>query len=104
TPPTPGRLSVCHVGCTPVAASHTRMMLASARDFVRMQPLAALVDRYNTRILREDHASVESSHPAEAPPASEERSVATDRDTLAFRRWYHERKKQGPRAAPHDTA
>jgi phenylpropionate dioxygenase-like ring-hydroxylating dioxygenase large terminal subunit len=82
-----------YMWCVPVDEHHTRMMLASARDFVRMQPLAALVDRYNTRILREDQAIVESSHPAEAPPASEERSVATDRATLAFRRWYHERKK-----------
>ena len=30
------------------------------------------------------------------PAVSEERSVATDRATLAFRRWYLERKKRGP--------
>ncbi|MET0401667.1 MAG: aromatic ring-hydroxylating dioxygenase subunit alpha [Cystobacter sp.] len=89
--PIPGRLMQLHMWCIPVDREHTRMLLASARDFVRMQPLAALVDRYNVRILHEDRALVESSHPAEAPPASEERSVATDRATLAFRRWYHER-------------
>lgn len=91
--PIPRRLMRLHMWCVPVDATHTRMMLASARDFVRMQPLAGLVDRYNTRILREDQAVVESSHPAEAPHVSEERSVATDRATLTFRRWYLERKK-----------
>jgi phenylpropionate dioxygenase-like ring-hydroxylating dioxygenase large terminal subunit len=93
-----------HMWCIPVDANHTRMLLAGARDFVRIQPLAALVDRYNTRILHEDRAIVESSHPIEAPPASEERSVGTDRATLAFRRWYHERKKQVTRAAPDEPA
>ncbi len=93
--PIPGRLMQLHMWCVPVDATHVRMMLASARDFVRTQPLAALVDRYNTRILREDKAVVESSLPLEAPPVSEERSVATDRATLAFRRWYLERKKHG---------
>ena len=92
--PIPGRLMQLHMWCVAVDAEHTRMILASARDFVRMQPLAGLVDRYNKRILNEDRALVESSHPREAPPVSEERSVATDRATLAFRRWYHERKKQ----------
>ncbi|ATB35321.1 hypothetical protein CYFUS_000733 [Cystobacter fuscus] len=102
--PIPGRLMQLHMWCIPVDASHTRMLLAGARDFVRMQPLAALVDRYNTRILHEDRAIVESSHPVEAPPVSEERSVATDRATLAFRRWYHERKKQLARAAQDEPA
>jgi phenylpropionate dioxygenase-like ring-hydroxylating dioxygenase large terminal subunit len=57
------------------------------------------VDLFNKRILREDQAVVESSDPVEAPPVSEERSVATDRTTLAFRRWYLEHKKRGPREA-----
>ncbi|ATB30452.1 aromatic ring-hydroxylating oxygenase subunit alpha [Melittangium boletus] len=101
--PIPGRLMQLYMWCVPVDANHVRMFLVSARDFVRMQPLAGLVDRYNTRILREDKAVVESSHPVEVPPVSEERSVATDRATLAFRRWYLERKKRSPHEAPSDT-
>ncbi|HEX8440958.1 aromatic ring-hydroxylating dioxygenase subunit alpha [Archangium sp.] len=95
--PIPKRLMRLHMWCIPVDANHTRMMLASARDFLGFQPVAGLIDRFNTRILREDQAVVESSHPVEVPPASEERSVATDRATLAFRRWYTERKKRGER-------
>jgi len=101
--PIPGRLMQLYMWCVPVDANHVRMFLVSARDFVRMQPLAGLVDRYNTRILREDKAVVESSHPVEVPPVSEERSVATDRATLAFRRWYLERKKRSPHEAPSGT-
>jgi hypothetical protein len=36
---------------------------------------------------------VESSDPVEVPPASEELSVATDRATLRFRRYYFEELK-----------
>ena len=97
--PIPGRLMNLFMWCVPVDTNHTRMMLVSTRDFLKFQPLAAALDHFNKRILKEDQAVVESSHPVEAPPASEERSVATDRATLAFRRWYLERKKQGPREA-----
>ena len=96
----PRRTMRLHVWCVPVDATHVRMMLSSTRDFLKLQPLAWLVDLFNIRILREDQAVVESSHPVESPPVSEERSVATDRATLAFRRWYLERKKHVPRAAP----
>jgi phenylpropionate dioxygenase-like ring-hydroxylating dioxygenase large terminal subunit len=95
--PIPGRLMNLFMWCVPVDVNHTRMMLVSTRDFLKFQPLAAALDHFNKRILKEDQAVVESSHPVEVPPASEERSVATDRATLAFRRWYLERKKQGPR-------
>lgn len=93
--PIPKRIMRLFMWCVPVDADHTRMMLVSTRDFLKFQPLAALVDHFNKRVLREDQAVVESSHPAEVPPASEEHSVATDRATLAFRRWYLERKKGG---------
>lgn len=93
--PIPKRLLRLHMWCVPVDATHTRMMLVSVRDFLKIQPLAALMDRYNTRILHEDRAIVESSMPVQAPPVSEERSVGSDRATLAFRRWYTEHKKHG---------
>jgi phenylpropionate dioxygenase-like ring-hydroxylating dioxygenase large terminal subunit len=97
--PIPHRVMRLHMWCVPVDAAHTRMMLVSTRDFLKLQPLAALLDHYNKRILKEDQAVVESSDPLEVPLVTEERSVATDRATLAFRRWYLERKKQGPREA-----
>lgn len=102
--PIPHRLMRLFMYCVPVDATHTRMMLVSARDFIKLQPFARMVDLYNKRILREDQAVVESSDPIESPPVSEERSVATDRVTLAFRRWYLERKKRGPHEATTSTA
>ncbi|PTL84510.1 aromatic ring-hydroxylating dioxygenase subunit alpha [Vitiosangium sp. GDMCC 1.1324] len=101
--PIPNRIMRLHMYCVPEDATHTRMVLVSTRDFLKLQPLAALLDRYNKRILREDQAVVESSDPIEAPPVSEERSVATDRATLAFRRWYLERKKRSEREATAST-
>ncbi|WP_052518532.1 aromatic ring-hydroxylating oxygenase subunit alpha [Archangium violaceum] len=97
--PIPQRIMNLFMWCVPVDENHTRMMLVSTRDFLKLQPLAALLDHFNKRVLREDQAVVESSYPVESPQVSEERSVATDRATLAFRRWYLERKKRGPSEA-----
>ena len=94
---TPKRALRMRIWCVPVDATHTRMMLASSRNFLRYNPFAPLLNRFNKVIVREDKAVVESSYPVEAPPAGEERSVATDRATLAFRRWYLERKKRDER-------
>ncbi|MFL5358522.1 hypothetical protein [Archangium sp.] len=96
---TPKRALRMRIWCVPVDATHTRMMLASSRDFLRYNPFAPLLNRFNKVIVREDKAGVESSYPVEVPPAGEERGVATDRATLAFRRWYLERKKGGGREA-----
>jgi phenylpropionate dioxygenase-like ring-hydroxylating dioxygenase large terminal subunit len=103
---TPQRALRLRIWCVPVDAGHTRMMLASSRNFLRYNPLAPLLNGFNQLIVKEDRAVVESSHPVEVPPAGEERSVATDRATLAFRRWYLERKSQGARgsAAPEAPA
>ncbi|QRK09370.1 aromatic ring-hydroxylating dioxygenase subunit alpha [Archangium violaceum] len=105
TVPIPDRLLRLHMWCIPVDAHHTRMLQVTARDFLRFQPFAAVLDAFTRSVLREDRASVESSAPSEVPPVSQERSVATDRATLAFRRWYLERKKRGPlEAAPRPEA
>lgn len=80
-----------HVYCVPVDATTTRMILVTSRDFGLFRvlaPLYWLMDWSNTWILREDKAVVESSQPPEVPPPGDERSVATDGPTLAFRRWY----------------
>lgn len=78
-----------HVFCVPIDEERTRMILVTARDFGRYNPLLALFDRLNPFILAEDRGVVESIRPLEAPPASEERSVGTDAPTLFFRRYYH---------------
>ncbi|WP_438008875.1 aromatic ring-hydroxylating dioxygenase subunit alpha [Sorangium sp. So ce321] len=93
----PGRDLRIHVFCTPIDAARTRMLLITTRDFGRYNPLMRLSALFNRRILLEDRAVVESSRPAEVPEAHEEVSVATDRATLVFRRYYH-RELRGSRA------
>ncbi|AKT39040.1 aromatic ring-hydroxylating oxygenase subunit alpha [Chondromyces crocatus] len=77
-----------HIYCIPLSERCTRMLLLTARTFLRWGPLATLLDYANRKILLEDRAVVESSQPAEVPPAAEELSVATDGPTLYFRRHY----------------
>jgi len=76
-----------HIYCVPLDARRTRMLHVGAR-----RSLTGLLDWLviflNKRILLEDRAIVESSQPAEVPPAAEEPSVATDAPTLHFRRYY----------------
>ena len=96
--PIPKRLLSLFMWCIPVDEGHTRMLLVTARDFATFPPVSTVLDRFNRRVLHEDRATVESSAPSEVPPVSEEKSVGTDRATLAFRRWYLERKKQVERA------
>ena len=89
------RTAVMNIWCVPQDSTRTRMLLAGARDFGQLSPVGLLFDQNNRIILMQDRAIVESSSPAEVPHPSEERSVATDRATLAFRRWYLERKRTG---------
>jgi phenylpropionate dioxygenase-like ring-hydroxylating dioxygenase large terminal subunit len=96
----PGRTLRMHLWCVPRDGHTTRMFFASARDFGRHNPLMLLFERFNRVITLEDRRLVETSDPVEVPPASEERSVATDRATLAFRRWYLERRRAARAAVP----
>lgn len=83
-----------HIWCVPETQRTTRLFIttASPRNLLLNNPLARwLSDLFNRRILLEDKAVVESSSPEEVPPSSLEKSVATDKPTLAFRRWYLER-------------
>jgi phenylpropionate dioxygenase-like ring-hydroxylating dioxygenase large terminal subunit len=96
----PGRTLRVHMWCLPQDAGTTRMVFASTRDFGRYNPLMGLFGHFNRIITLEDRRLVETSDPAEVPPAGEERSVATDRATLAFRRWYLERRRAASRQAP----
>ncbi|MGK4003436.1 aromatic ring-hydroxylating dioxygenase subunit alpha [Sorangium sp. So ce1036] len=84
----PGRDLRMHMFCVPVDAARTRMLLITTRGFGRFNPLTRLSTLFNERILLEDRAVVESSRPSEVPEPQEEASVASDRATLAFRRYY----------------
>lgn len=88
-PPETGKIQRMHIWCVPQDDGHTRMILVAARNFMRYTPLNPLMDWFNVRILREDRAIVESSHPSHAPPPSEEINVPTDAPTLRFRTWYY---------------
>jgi phenylpropionate dioxygenase-like ring-hydroxylating dioxygenase large terminal subunit len=81
--------------CMPTQAGRTRLTIYTARNFARARLLDRLFARVNVRIAREDKAIVESALPGEVPPAAEERSVASDAPTLAFRKIWFSRIKRG---------
>jgi phenylpropionate dioxygenase-like ring-hydroxylating dioxygenase large terminal subunit len=86
--PIPNKMMTMVVACVPIDAGRTRMLLTMARDFLTSPLFDWMFHRANLRIAAEDQAIVESSFPAEVPPASEERSVRTDGPTLIFRKRY----------------
>ncbi len=98
-PPMGKRIMRMYVWSVPGDAGHTRLFVAGTRNFLHYNPLGWVFDQFNRVIIKEDRAVVESSDPAEVPPPSEEKSVATDRATLAFRKWYLERVRKQPRDA-----
>ncbi|MEQ1569072.1 MAG: aromatic ring-hydroxylating dioxygenase subunit alpha [Myxococcota bacterium] len=77
-----------HAFCVPVAPDRTRMMIVATRGFGLYNPLYKLTDWFNAWVLRQDRRVCESHDPLEVPAPEEERSVAADKPTLAFRRWY----------------
>jgi phenylpropionate dioxygenase-like ring-hydroxylating dioxygenase large terminal subunit len=100
----PRRTLVLSVACVPIDACRTRLLLTTARSFLKHPWLDAWFNLMNRRIAAEDKAIVESSDPIEVPDARAEKSVRTDAPTLRFRTLYQRRLKQGdswppPRAA-----
>ena len=95
------KVLLLQVACIPVSPEETQMLLVTARGFFRARVLDWMFSRENRKIAGEDQAIVESSSPAEVPPAADEKSVRTDGLTLAFRkRYYAELRKStaAPRA------
>jgi phenylpropionate dioxygenase-like ring-hydroxylating dioxygenase large terminal subunit len=86
--PIPGRLFRMHAICVPVGPRATRMIVVGARDFATSSLLNPFFKKSNDKILFEDQAVLESSEPPEVPPAGDERSVASDRPTLQFRKYH----------------
>ena len=89
----PPKLFRIHAFCIPTAPGKTRMLIVTARAFATFALFDRMFDVGNRKILAQDRAVVESSQPAEVPPAAAELSVATDRPTLAFRHYYFKRLK-----------
>jgi phenylpropionate dioxygenase-like ring-hydroxylating dioxygenase large terminal subunit len=90
TIPIPGRHLRIHALVIPTDPGRTRLIVAGSRDFARWRLFDAAFNWMNGRIADEDKAVVESSGPDESPPAGDERSVATDRATLQFRKYYYD--------------
>ena len=77
--------------CIPLGEKETRLLLITARGFLRAACFDPVFLWANRRIAEEDRAIVESSWPSFSPLEGEEVSVRTDAATLAFRRLYRER-------------
>jgi phenylpropionate dioxygenase-like ring-hydroxylating dioxygenase large terminal subunit len=88
--PIPGRRFHIHALVIPAERGRTRLIVVGSRDFARAGLLSPLFAWMNGRIADEDKAVVESSGPYECPPAGREHSVASDRATLQFRKYYYE--------------
>jgi phenylpropionate dioxygenase-like ring-hydroxylating dioxygenase large terminal subunit len=90
TIPIPGKHLRIHALVMPAEAGRTRLTVVGSRDFSRLRLLDPWFAWMNGLIADEDKAVVESSGPAEPPPPGAERSVATDKATLQFRKYYYE--------------
>jgi len=90
TIPIPGKRLRLHVACVPAEENQTRMILITTRDFLRWLPTGPIDNWMNARIALQDQAIVESSQPVEVPPPAQERSVASDKPTLQFRKYYYD--------------
>lgn len=97
--PIPGKIFRMHAVAVPVGPQAVRMIVVGARSFARLALLNPFFNSSNKKIVKQDQAVVESSDPVEIPRASAELSVATDRATLQFRRYYFEQ-LHGSSAAP----
>jgi phenylpropionate dioxygenase-like ring-hydroxylating dioxygenase large terminal subunit len=94
--PIPGKLFRMHAFCVPTRENATRMIIVGARDFATLRLLNPIFERQNTKILLEDERVLVSSDPPAVPDPSEERSVASDGPTLAFRKWWMAKLRDSP--------
>lgn len=87
--PIPNRVFTLQVACIPIDATTTKLLLVTARDFLRSPLFDWFFHWQNRRIATEDQAIVESSQPPEVPRAGDELSVRTDSLPLYFRKRYY---------------
>jgi phenylpropionate dioxygenase-like ring-hydroxylating dioxygenase large terminal subunit len=96
--PIPGKRFRVHALVIPVDQTNTRLVVVGTRDFLRWRIYDPFFNYTNGVIADQDKAVVESSTPPEVPPVQLEKSVATDRATLHFRKYYFDELK--PSRAP----
>lgn len=82
------RTLILHNTCIPVDDTKSRLLVVTARSFLKHTMFDFAFELSNRKIVSEDRAIVESSWPASIPRANEELSVRTDAPTLSFRKWY----------------
>ena len=99
--PIPGKHLRIHALVIPEQNDRTRIIICQSRDFARARPLNLLFSWMNRRIADEDQDVVESSGTNEVPPAQWEKSVATDRATLQFRKYYYSELRESQADQPH---
>jgi phenylpropionate dioxygenase-like ring-hydroxylating dioxygenase large terminal subunit len=99
-----GRLFRFIAVCLPVDDSRTQLTIITMRNFARWRGLDWYFRRSNRKIADEDKAILESSDPVEVPSAAQEKSVRTDKPTLAFRKLYFERFKDSSAQPPRPAA
>lgn len=95
-----GRLFRMMAVCLPVDDRHTQLTIITLRNFARWRGFDWYFRRSNRKIADEDKAVLETSDPPEVPPAGQEKSVRTDKPTLAFRKLYFERFKASSAQPP----
>ncbi|HEY7808277.1 MAG TPA: aromatic ring-hydroxylating dioxygenase subunit alpha [Croceibacterium sp.] len=95
-----GRLFRLMAVCVPVDDSHTQLTIITLRNFARWRGFDWYFRRSNRKIADEDKAILESSDPVAVPPPAQEKSVRTDKPTLAFRKLYFERFEESSATAP----
>lgn len=98
--PIPGKHFRMHALVVPVDANTTRLLVIGSRDFARPRWLNPFFNTSNGIIADQDRAVVESSDPPEVPEPARELSVASDRATLAFRKYYFDELKHSSAPRP----
>lgn len=88
--PIPGKVFRIQAICVPVGPNQTRMIIVGARSFAKLRLLNPLFNWFNALVAEQDRAIVEGSFPVQVPPAGDELSVATDRVTLQFRKYFYD--------------
>lgn len=93
--PVPGRHLRIHALVIPAEHGNTRLIICQSRDFARARWLHPLFSWMSGRIAEEDRVIVESLGSEEVPAAGAQYSVATDRATLHFRKYYYDTLRGG---------
>lgn len=96
------RMMRIQIYCIPAETNRVRMLLITTRNFARNPAASLAFNRFNTFVLHQDRAVVESSDPVVVPEGGVETWVPTDRATLRFRTWFNRELRDSDVADPRD--